>query len=144
MIQMANGEIELKKDRKTVVIYVLAFLLALVAFLVIQRAGAVTKFVEGSEVVYEGVVSDRAYDCTDWNAPARIFAESREYLGIQLTNSELKGVCIWAASDKAPDRSKYSFPQEVEIGDLVRITAAEEVGTGLLVVVEAEIIENNI
>ncbi|MBQ6899722.1 MAG: hypothetical protein IJN72_02685 [Firmicutes bacterium] len=136
MIQTANGEIEIKKDYKKVIMYALAFLLALGAFLVIHRLGDVTKFVEGTEVVYEGVVSDRAYDLTDWNSPARIFAESREYLGLSLVNSDLDGICIWAASDKAPDRSKYGFPREVEIGDHVIVTAAEEVGTGLLVVQE--------
>jgi len=140
MIQTANGEIEIKKDRRHLLIYALAFLLALAVFLVIHRLGDVTKFVDGTEVVYEGVVSDRAYDLTDWNAPARIFAESREYLGISLVGSDNHGICIWAASDKAPDRKKYGFPHEVEVGDLVRVTAAEEVGTGLLVVQKVEVI----
>lgn len=133
MIQTENGEIELKKDCKTILMYGLALLLALVTFLVIYRLGDVTKFARGTEVVYEGVVSDRAYSTIDQNDR---WAENREYLGLSLTGSEPDGICIWAASDKAPDRSKYSFPQDVEVGDLVRVTAAEEVGTGLMVVQE--------
>jgi hypothetical protein len=116
--------------------YGLALLLALVAFLVIYRLGDVTKFVDGSEVVYEGVVSDRAYSTIDQNDR---WAENREYLGLSLTGSEPDGICIWAASDKAPDRSKYSFPQNLEVGDFVKVTAAEEVGTGLMVVLDVEV-----
>lgn len=137
MIQTANGEIELKKDRKTILIYGLALLLALALFLVMHRMGAVTKFVDGSEIVYEGVVADRAYSTIDQD---NRWAENREYLGLSLANSELGGICIWAASDKAPDRKKYSFPGELEVGYLIRITAAEEVGTGLMVVQDVEVI----
>lgn len=133
MIQTANGEIEIKKDYKKTATYALAFILALAAFLVIHRIGDVTKFVDGSEVVYEGVVSDRAYSTIDQNDR---WAENREYLGLSLTGSEPDGICIWAASDKAPDRSKYSFPQNLEVGDFVKVTAAEEVGTGLMVVLD--------
>lgn len=139
MIQTANGEIELKKDRRTILVYGLALVLALAAFLVIHRIGDVTKFASGTEIVYEGVVSDRAYSTVDQNDR---WAENREYLGLSLANPELDGICIWAASDKAPDRKKHSFPQDVKVGDLVRVTAAEEVGTGLMVVLDAEVVSH--
>ena len=137
MIQTANGEVKFKKDHKALLIHGLALLLALALFLVMQRLGAVTKFARGSEATYEGVVSDRAYSTIDQNDR---WAESREYICLSLLGSEPDGICIWAASDKAPDRSKYSFPANIQAGDHVIITAAKEVGTGLMVVKDVKII----
>lgn len=139
MIQTQNGEIEIKKDYKKAAMYALAFLLALGAFLVIYRIGAVTKFVDGSQAIYEGVVSDSASTGIPVSSsPFYRKYDTRNYIGLNLNDGT--GLCIYSASYKAPDRKKYGFPRGLSTGDMVRITAAEEVGTGLMVVQDVQIL----
>ena len=120
--------------------YVLALVVALVVFLAIMRAGHATKFVEGSRTVYEGSVDDLGMTATSLISGNPFFEiyDTRGYMGLTLENgSEL---CIYTASEKAPDRHRYTFPDSLSVGDHVKITAAKEVGTGLMVVLDTEVL----
>ncbi|MBQ4650245.1 MAG: hypothetical protein IJB73_06040 [Firmicutes bacterium] len=136
MFVINDGEIEFRKDYKKKLVYALALLLALTIFLLILRVGAVTKFVEGSRTVYEGVVTDHAMTSIPLvsDNPFYEMNDTRGYICLELENGD--EICIYSASGKAPDRRKYTFPDDLYVGSRVVVTAAEEVGTGLMVVQE--------
>ena len=139
MFVINDGEIEFRKDHKKKIVYGLALVLALVAFLAVVRVGAVTKFVEGSRTVYEGVVADcgiTGIPLVSGN-PFYEADDTRGYIGLTLENGD--GLCIYTASEKAPDRRRYQFPDGITVGDRVVVTAAEEIGTGLMIVLDVDV-----
>ena len=83
--------------------------------------------VEGTEQVFYGTVTDRAMDKIDWNDR---FSPSRPYIGVSLADGG--GTVVWR---RAYDRT------DVQVGDYVRIDAAEEENTGLLLAVEITVLE---
>lgn len=138
MFVINDGEIEFRKDYKKKFIYGMALVLALAVFLLMMGIGAVTKFVEGSLTVYEGTVTDigmTGIPLVSGN-PFYEADDTRGYIGLTLENGD--GLCIYTASEKAPDRRRYRFPDHITIGDQVAVTAAKEVGTGLMVVLDVK------
>ena len=91
------------------------------------REGVFNGTVEGTEQVFYGTVTDRAMDKIDWN---RRFSPSRPYIGVSLADGG--GACFWLPA--------YGRT-EAQVGDYVRIDAAEEENTGLLLAVEITVLE---
>jgi len=91
------------------------------------REGVFNGTVEGTEQVFYGTVTDRAMDKIDRNDR---FSPSRPYIGVSLADGG--GTVVWR---RAYDRT------DVQVGDYVRIDAAEEENTGLLLAVEITVLE---
>ena len=123
-------------------------LLAVVVFGVIAAAFAVPvawelyrreygpprKTVSGTEEVYTGIVSDRAFGIVDWMLydKAPFLTESRPYIGISFDDGG--GTTFWVAD--ACEEPEWANP-----GDRVRMETAEEKGSGLRVVTKLILLE---
>lgn len=123
-------------------------LLAVVVFGVIAAAFAVPvawelyrreygpprKTVPGTEEVYTGIVSDRAFAIVDWMLydKAPFLTESRPYIGISFDDGG--GTTFWVAD-------ACEEPERANPGDRVRMETAEEKGSGLRVVTKVILLE---
>ena len=134
-MEIINGEIVPYRDKEKQWRYITAFLLALAAIVLLLLISQTSRFEEGSLITREGTVTDVGMTGIPM-VPGNPFyepADAREYIIIDNGDGE---TAVFSASPKASDRRKYSLPKGISPGDRVKITAAKEIGTGLMVVQE--------
>ena len=99
-----------------------------------REYGPPRKTVSGTEEVYTGIVSDRAFAIVDWMLydKAPFLTESRPYIGISFDDGG--GTTFWVAD-------ACEEPVRANPGDRVRMETAEEKGSGLRVVTKVILLE---